>query len=259
MHRLRGETDAAETAYRGASKFGREPQPGLALLRLAQGDITSARASIQRVVAETQAPTRRCRVLAAFAAISLAAGDLDAATKAADELSATASASAPPLLVALAAQTEGAVVLARGDARGALRSLRNALTIWQELGAPYESARARALIGTACRQLGDEDAARLEFDESRVAFEALGAAPDVVAVDALANAVATGGPRPGGLTTREVEVLKLVARGLSNHDVAVELVISDHTVRRHLQNIFAKTGVSSRAAATAYAFEHGLA
>ena len=258
MHRLRGEYDAAEAAYRGASKFGREPQPGMALLRLAQGDIASALASIRRVVAEAQGQTPRSRVLAAFAEISLAAGDRDAARTAADELAAIASAVDVPLLVALADHIQGSVLVADGDALGALHVLRAALTIWQELSAPYESAHERALIAMACRQLGDEESARLEFEQARTTFETLGAAPDVAAIDALVDATADTMPLPGGLTAREAEVLKLVTAGMSNHEIAVQLVVSDHTVRRHLQNIFAKAGVSSRAAATAYAFEHGL-
>ena len=131
-------------------------------------------------------------------------------------------------------------------------------TIWQELSAPYESAHERALIAMACRQLGDEESARLEFEQARTTFETLGAAPDVAAIDALVDATADTMPLPGGLTAREAEVLKLVTAGMSNHEIAVQLVVSDHTVRRHLQNIFAKAGVSSRAAATVYVFEHGL-
>jgi ATP/maltotriose-dependent transcriptional regulator MalT len=164
-----------------------------------------------------------------------------------------------PLLVAVASHTGGSVLVADGEAGRALPMLRAALTTWQQLGAPYESAHERALIGVACRQLGDEEAARLEFDQARTMFEALGAAPDVAAIDALVDATESEKPLPDGLTAREAEVLKLVTAGLSNHDIAVQLVVSDHTVRRHLQNIFAKVGVSSRAAATAYAFEHGLA
>ena len=259
MHRLRGEHDAAEAAYRGASSFGREPQPGLALLRLAQGDREAAVASIRRVVAEAHGATGRSRVLAASAEISLATGDRDAARRAADELRDIAAAVDAPLLVAVASHTEGSVLVAEGEPGRALPILRAALTIWQRLGAPYESAHERALIAAACRQLGDEEAARLEFDQARTMFEALGAAPDVAAIDALVDATASEKALPGGLTAREAEVLKLVTAGLSNHDIAVELVVSDHTVRRHLQNIFAKVGVSSRAAATAYAFEHGLA
>jgi len=147
------------------------------------------------------------------------------------------------------------VLLAEGDAAGATTLLRSSLRTWLELGAPYEAARVRVLLARASRALGDDDAARLELDVARAVLEELGAAPDLAGLDADAGA----SPRPtGGLTAREVEVLRLVTTGLTNHQIALELVVSDHTVRRHLQNIYAKIGVSTRAAATAYAFEHGI-
>jgi DNA-binding CsgD family transcriptional regulator len=255
VHRVCGEHDAAATAYRRASEFGREPQPGLALLRLSQGDAAAASASIRRVVDEARTPTARSRVLPAYVAIELATGECVHARTAADELEELASAADAPFLAAHAHHAQGAVLLAEGDAPGALGSLRAAVAIWLELGAPHEAARTRVLIAEACRDLGDHDSAALELDTARASFEALGAAPDLAATGA---STSTASPRPSGLTARECEVLELVAAGLSNHDIAVQLVLSDHTVRRHLQNIFAKTGVSSRAAATAFAFEHGL-
>ncbi len=121
---------------------------------------------------------------------------------------------------------------------------------------PYDIARAREQIGLALRSLGDEDAATVELDAARDAFDRLGAAPDLRRVIDRAATVATA---PGGvLTERECEVLRLVTSGRTNREIGAELSISEHTVARHLQNIFTKLGLSSRAAATAYAYEHGL-
>jgi DNA-binding CsgD family transcriptional regulator len=258
LHRLRGDFAAAEAGYRTAHERGREPQPGLALLRLAQGDLAAAGASIRRTAAESPGEIGSIPVLASLVDIALAAGDLDAARAASAELAASSGTSDIPLLAAVAGQARGAVLLAEGDAAGALGPLRGALATWQRLGAPYGTARTRMLLGAACQAVGDADAAGLELDAARATFEALSAGPDLAAVAALSRR--TGRPaRPGGLTPREVEVLRRVAGGLSNHHIAVELGVSDHTVRRHLQNIFAKLGVSSRAAATAYAVRHDLA
>jgi DNA-binding NarL/FixJ family response regulator len=156
----------------------------------------------------------------------------------------------------MAAHVQGAVALADGDAAETLVALRRAFTLWQELGAPYEVARVRMMMASACRALGDADTATLELEAARELFALLGAAPDLASIDAI-------GPRAApadlhGLTGREAEVLRLVAAGKSNRDIAVELVISEHTVARHVQNIFAKLGVSSRTAASAFAFEHHL-
>jgi DNA-binding CsgD family transcriptional regulator len=255
LQRLRGELAAAEEAYRGASRAGLEPQPGLALLRLAQGSVPAAAAMIRRVAAETTAPLRRARVLPALVEIELAAGDVAAARRASRELEELAPPGAGELLGATVALARGAVELAEGDARKALVSLRRAGQAWRELGAPYEAARTRTLIGLACRALGDDETATLELDSARAAFERLGAAPDLERLDALAPA-----PKrvAGGLTARELQVLRLVAAGATNRAIARELVLSERTVDRHVSNILAKLGVSSRAAATAAAYEHGL-
>jgi ATP/maltotriose-dependent transcriptional regulator MalT len=258
MRRLRGDHTTAEADYRDAHRFGREPQPGLALLRLAQGDVAAARASIRRVADEAPPLLSRWALLAADVEIALAAGDLDGARSAADRLGAGAADVDAPMLAAVAGHARGAVLLAEGDARAALTPLREALATWQRLGAPHGVARSRGLLAAACQRLGDRDAARLEADAARAGFEALGAAPDLAALAAPASRGART-RHPGGLTGREAEVLRRVAAGLSNHEIAAELGVSDHTARRHLQNIFAKLGVSSRAAATAYAVRHGLA
>jgi DNA-binding CsgD family transcriptional regulator len=252
VHRLRGELPAAERAYREASRHGRDPQPGLALLRLAEGNGPAAAAAIRRALAETPEVAGRARLLPAQAEIALAAGDPGAAREACDELERIAADNPIGVLAAVLDQTRGAVALAEGDAGAALPSLRRAWRVWEEVDAPYEAARVRALMGAACRALGDEDAAAVELEDARRAFAELGAAPDLAG---LAPGTRAGS---GLLTPREVEVLRLVAAGRTNKAIAVELVLSERTVDRHVSNIFTKLTVSSRAAATAYAYEHRL-
>jgi ATP/maltotriose-dependent transcriptional regulator MalT len=255
LHRLQGEVAAAEAAYREASKFGREPQPGLALLRLAQGDLDAASAAIRRVLGETTEPLLRAVQLPAYAEIMLAAGDRDEARQASRELDGIAAATGRPMLEAIAARVRGAVELDDDDAQAALAALRRASQLWEELGAPYEVARVRILVGLACRALGDEDSATLELDAARGVFERLGAAPDLARLDSAAGAEVN---ETHGLTGRELEVLRLVAAGKTNREIATDLVVSEHTVARHVQNIFTKLRVSSRTAAAAFAFEHQL-
>ena len=255
LYRLRGEFAKAEEAYREASRWGREPEPGMALLRLAQGRVEAAAAASRRALVEAQDRFNRSRLLAAYAEIMLAIGDVSAARAASDELSEIASDVAALLLQAAAAQVEGAVLLAEGDAGAALPVLRRAWTIWREIEAPYEAARTRVLIGLACRALCDEDSAAMELDAAEWVFRQLGAAPDLASVEALSRKAA---PMSGTLTAREAEILRHVAAGRTNREIAAILIISDHTVRRHLQNIFNKLGVPSRAAATAFAFQHDL-
>jgi DNA-binding NarL/FixJ family response regulator len=256
LHRLRGEFAKAEEAYRAASQWGQPPQPGLALLRLAQGRVDAAGAAIRAALDQTQDRLARAKVLGAYIEIVLAADDVPAARTAAAELSQIAADQRMPFLQAVAAHATGDVLLAEGDARAALASLRRAWTAWQELQAPYETARARLLIGLAHQALGDTDTAELELDAACRVFRQLGAAPEVARVEALSRMAAP--TAVGGLTAREVQVLRLVAAGKSNRAIAADLVISEHTVARHVQNIFAKLGISSRSAATAFAFEHGL-
>jgi ATP/maltotriose-dependent transcriptional regulator MalT len=256
VHLLQGELRPAEEAYREASRCGREPQPGLALLRLAQGDEEAAGASLRRALSEATDPLSRAELLPAYVEIMLAAGDLEAAGAACRELEDVARCQGSRALAAMSDYARGAVALAEDDARTALVALRRACRTWQELEAPRETARTRVLVGRACAALGDLDTADLELEAAHDTFARLGAAPELARVEALSRRPANR--RAHGLTTRELEVLRLVATGKSNREIAAALVISDHTVRRHVQNTFAKLGVSSRAAATAFAFRHGL-
>jgi DNA-binding CsgD family transcriptional regulator len=255
LHRLQGDFAAAEAAYRGANQYGHEPQPGLSLLRLGQGDDDAAATTIRRALGETADRLQRTRLLPAHAEIALAVGDLAEARRAADELSAIAGDYESVMLRAIAAQVQGMVALAEENAQHALVSLRAARASWQELDAPYENARTRVLIGLACRALGDGDTAALELEAATSAFEQLGALPDLARVEAFTRPELH---ETHGLTPRELEVLRLVAAGKTNRDIAKELVVSEHTIARHVQNIFTKLRVSSRTAATAFAFEHDL-
>ncbi|HEX2212231.1 MAG TPA: LuxR C-terminal-related transcriptional regulator [Mycobacterium sp.] len=255
LYRLRGAFDDAEIAYRQAHQQGREPQPGLALLRLAEGQVDAAIAGVRRAVQESPDRFGRPAVLAAHIEVMLAAGDVAAARVSAAELSVIAEVGSAPLLVAIAAHGNGSILLAEGDAAAALDALRRALAGWQELAMPYEAARTRVVAGLACRALGDRDSAAFEFDAAQQTFERLDARPDMLR---LAGLIEDGPNRAGPLTDRECEVLRLVAAGNSNREIGTRLVLSEHTVARHLQNIYAKLDLSSRAAATAYAYEHHL-
>jgi DNA-binding CsgD family transcriptional regulator len=256
LQRLRGEFAEAEESYRKASESGRRPEPGLALLRLAQGRIDVATGVLRRALNEAQEPPARSRVLPAYVETMIAAGDVAAARAGADELGQIAELLGAPYLRAVAASAAGAVLLAEGDARSALRSLRAAGSAWRKLDAPYETARCQVLIGHACRALGDPETSALELEGARKVFEQLGAHPDLARLDALMRR--PYGQAPGGLTAREVEVLRLVASGKTNRAIARELGLSEKTVARHVHNSLTKIGVPSRAAATAYAYQNGL-
>jgi DNA-binding CsgD family transcriptional regulator len=255
LHRLRGDLDKAEEAYRRARAAGASPQPGLALLRLAQGRTGAARTAIDLALDAVRDPFHRPPALLAAVEIAVAAGELDGARVAAKELASIATALGVPFLAAEAAYAEGAVRLAGGDARGAAGEARRAFEIWDEVEAPFEAARARLLLGLACRALGD-DAACVEVEAARDTFQRLGAAPEVARAKELLRAPAKDG---AVLSGREVEVLRLVATGRTNRAIAEELGISGKTVDRHVSNIFGKLDVSSRAAATAWAFRNGIA
>jgi DNA-binding CsgD family transcriptional regulator len=256
LHRLRGEVADAERAYRAASQQGREPAPGLALLRLAEGRVEAASVAIRRTLEHSRGQRTHPAMLAAAVDIMLAAGDVEDARSAADELAKIAEGVDVPLLHAVTAYATGSVLLAEGDAASALGFFRRAYLAWRDLEMPHDAARARVRIGVACRASGDDEAADLELDAARAVFERLGARPDLAEVATLTGPGRAA--RPGGLTERECEVLRQVAAGKTDRQIAAALVISEHTVGRHLQNIFRKIGVSSRAAATAYAYDQGL-
>jgi DNA-binding CsgD family transcriptional regulator len=256
IHRLRGEFAKAEEAYDLASERGCEPQPGLALLRLAQGRHEAASVAIRRLVSATRDRLRRARLLPAYLEIMLAVGDVDAARSARDELQLLAAAFDTDGLRAVVAHADGAIALAEHDAQDALEPLRRAFEQWQCLEAPYEAARVRALIGWACRALGDDEAARLEHKSARSEFERLGAQPDL----ALLDARNVPGPitREHPLTPRELQVLRLISSGRTNREIADELCLSGRTIDRHVSNILGKLDVPSRTAATTYAHNHQL-
>jgi DNA-binding CsgD family transcriptional regulator len=256
VHRLRGERSAAEESYREASRRGYEPQPGLALLRLAAGKRDAASSAIRRVLDEASQPRTRAALLPAYVEIMLAGGEVEEARGASGELETISAAHRSDMLRAMSAQARGELALAEGDPQRALPALREAWHAWQELEAPYEAARVRVLVGLGCRAAGDEDTAAWELEAARGVFDRLGAAPDLAHVDSL-----TASPQAAaahGLTQRELQVLRLVASGATNRSIAADLVLSERTIDRHVSNIFAKLRVSSRAAATAYAYEHDL-
>ena len=257
VHRLKGDFADAEEAYRSASRLGLEPQPGLALLRLSQGHTDAAAAAIRRAASATPDRLKRIGLLPAYIEIVLAAGDIQDARNACRELRELAKTLDTGVAGAMAAQASAAVNLAEGDAQAALGALRRAFDVWQRIEAPYAAARVRVLAGLACRALGDEEGAGLEIDAARSAFERLGAAPDLVRLDSLLKAA----PSPGhshGLTRRELQVLRLVATGDTNKAIAGKLSLSEKTVDRHVGNILSKLDVSSRAAATAFAYRRKL-
>lgn len=256
IRRRRGDLAAAEEAFLRAHSSGHDPQPGLALIRLAQGKIDAAAAGLRTALtAHRGADLQRARLLAAHVEVSLAAGDTGFAGSAVEELTSLRDATSSSLIDAMVATSKGALHLARGETEHGLECTMRAVRLWQELKLPYEAAETRILIAEASRGAGDEERARLELDAARGAFERLGAKLDARRA---ADLLRASPGLPAGLSAREVEVLRLVAAGKTNREIAAEMVISEHTVSRHLQNIFAKLGVSTRAAATAFAFENQL-
>jgi ATP/maltotriose-dependent transcriptional regulator MalT len=274
LFRLRGDVAAAEDAYCRASENGREPQPGLALLRLAQGQPDEAIHAMRRILSTTRASWQRARLLPAFVEIALAAGWIEEADEASRELDAIARELGTEILAAMAGHARGAVALAAGDARSASERLGHAFAVWHRAGVPYIAARIRVLLGRAFLALGDRDGAALEVAAARKVFEQLGATSDLerlradTSEDAAPAPASVAGPersakRPleatHGLSAREIEVLRLVARGMTNKAIAIQLFLSDRTVDRHVSNIFTKIDVASRAAATAFAYTNGIA
>ncbi len=248
--RLVGDLDDAEASYQRASTFGHDPQPGMAMLRVAQGRLGAADAMIRRALGEAMDPMSRCRLLGSYVEIVLASGDIAAARTAADELREVATELRTQLLRARANRAAGVVLLAEGDLNAALIELRRASNEFNALGVRYDAARTRLLIAEACDALGDHDAAAMESGAARSALESLGADPSTAGERATSS--------PEGLTQRELEVLRLLATGKTNRVIAQELVVSEKTVASHLSHIFTKLGVTSRSAATAYAYDHDL-
>lgn len=255
IRRRRGDFTAAEAAFRRAHELGRDPAPGLALLRLAQGRPQDAAPLLPPVADVAGPPLTRSRLLLAHVDVALAAGDLAAGRAASQELDTLARRAPRSVVQATALAARAALLLAAGDFAGALGAAAQAGALWQDLKMPYEAALSRVLSGEARQRLGQREEARLELEAARGLFRRLGARRDGRRVTTL-----LGGPqpRPAGLSAREAEVLRLIAAGKTNRQIAAALALSQHTVSRHLQNIFAKLGVSSRAAATAFAFEHDL-
>jgi DNA-binding CsgD family transcriptional regulator len=255
LHRLRGEYDEADAAYREANSWGRSPQPGLALLRLGQGDIEAATRTIRRVLGDTSEPGARCEILAAAVRILLAAGDVDSARLAGEELTLLAVDLAAPFLQAIAEHCQGTVAVAQGQPAEGVGPLRSCLGAWLAFQAPHEEALTRIELGTAYHDLGDHDSGQLEFDTARTLLVGLGAAPDLARLDMAASIPVA---IRGDLSLRELQVLRLLATGETNRSIAESLYISIRTVDRHVSNLYTKLGVSNRAAATAHAYEHQL-
>lgn len=253
IRRLRGEFAAAEEDYRAANRHGFEPQPGLSLLRLAQGRTADAVAAMRRVLDAVGDPSRS-RLLPAWVEIALEAGEMAEAHRATVELHEVAGVIDAPVLRAIAAQASAAVAIAEGDARSALDFARRSLTVWLQVEEPYEAARARVLMGLACRSLGDNDGASMELETACSVFRRLGATPDLARVEALRSKPA----KAHGLSPRELQVVRLVAEGKTNKAIAEELGVSVRTIDRHLENVFTKLDLPSRAAAAAYAYRHNL-
>ena len=258
VHRLMGHLDAAAHHFRRANSLGRRPEPGLSRLRIAQGRADAAVTTIRRMCAEPCAPEDVAEMLDVLVEAQLALGEVDAARACAEELRHAAAGIDAPLVGGLAQRAEAATLLAAARPDTALAAANACLRMWAELDLPHGCAQVRVLMGRCLRALGDEPSAELEFDAARECFERLGAAPDVGVVERLIADCAPVGHRPGGLTEREVEVVRLVAAGHTNRVIARELRLSEKTVARHLSNIYTKLGVTSRAATTAYAYDHQL-
>lgn len=253
--RLRGDHDRAEEAYERAHELGRDSQPGLARLRLAQGRGAAAVTALRTALSATERSLHRVPLLAAQAEVAAACGDVAVAAEAADELAEVADAYATPGLLAHARHAVGLTRLAAGEPARALPPLREARQRWQALDARYEAARMRARLAEALAALGDTEATAREATWAREVFAELGAADDLRALDGVLGQ--TEGPF--GLSAREVEVLRCICAGHTNRQIASALTISEKTVARHLSNIFVKLGVSSRTEAAGVAFTHGLA
>lgn len=256
IHLWRGDLPTAEEWFVRAHELGRNPQPGLAVIRLAQGKVDKATTAIRLSLASACEPTiQRSRLLATQVDIALAGHDPHTAAEAATALEQVAVETGSTLLEATALLARAALDLSAGDLDQAISAATRAWSLCQQLKLPYDAARARMIIGVASKRAGDSDRAQVELEASRVAFDRLGAARDARAA---AEQLRAASDLPRGLSTRELDVLRLVAAGKTNREIAATLIISEHTVSRHVQNVFRKLDVSSRSAATAFAFEHSL-
>jgi ATP/maltotriose-dependent transcriptional regulator MalT len=254
-HRLLGSAEAEE-AYRRAAKCGTPTQPGLAMLKLAQDDVDAAVVGIRRALTETQEQLERLGLLSACVTIMLAAGDVDAAQAAVDEMESIAQVYDSAAVQVEVHAARGALALEAGDVATALPLLRSAARWWREIDAPHTVATLSVLIALAYRAIGDDEAAQLELESARATFSRLGARPDLYRVEALMRPAQPVGSH--GLTARETEVLRLIAAGRTNHAIATELFLSERTVHRHVSNIFDKLGVRSRTAAASYSIQHHI-
>ncbi len=257
IQRMRGDLGAAEQTYRQVGIDGGDPMPGLAMLRLAQGNADAAMTAVADALADATDPFVRIQLLPSVVEIAIAADRLPEATAAATELAETADATRTDAHFGWAEHAAGRVALAEDRITQAIVHLRRARAIWQELSMPYDLARARIDLAGALRARGDTEAADIELEAARAALIELGAMPDVRVVDDQLHR--SRSEWPAGLTDREVEVLRLLASGATNRSIATELVLSERTVDRHVSNIFTKIDVSSRSAATAWAFHHAIA
>jgi DNA-binding CsgD family transcriptional regulator len=250
VRRMRGDLAGAASAYGQAHEHGKEPQPGLALAWLAEGNPAAARDALAACEVRTKDPLTKTRLWEALVQAAVAAGDLPAATTAADALDEAAATFASPGLLAAAAESRGRVCLATGDVMAAIEAFRSARQQWHDLEASYRVAQTRLALAEALERAGDEHGAALERDAATAALARLGVIGPLAAEAPAAL--------PDGITRREAEVLELVARGLTNREVAEALVLSERTVARHLANLYTKVGVTTRTAATTYAHRNGL-
>jgi DNA-binding CsgD family transcriptional regulator len=258
IRRRRGDLAGAEDAYLRAHDLGHPAEPGLSLLRLRQGRTDEAAGVLRAPLDGVAVPLPLALLLAARVEVAVALDDDDAARTAATALDELAAGEpGDTAVVALADLARARLLLAEDEPERSCQAARSAWTTFRELRLPHEAALGRVVLGRAQTATGDTDGGRRELEAARRSLDELGAALDVAEVTSL---LGEGRPsaRPAGLTDREVEVLGLVAAGRTNREVASALYLSEHTVARHLQNIFTKLDVSSRAAATAYAYEHHL-
>jgi DNA-binding CsgD family transcriptional regulator len=253
--RVLGDTGAADASYQLAAEHGFDPQPGLALLWASRGELAAAGAAARRLLTEARGPVPRVRVLPEVIQVLIATDDVVRARECSREFEALARDFGIETMLAHSASAAASVELADGDPAAALPYARKARGLWSGLDNPYAAGLAHVLIGRALAALGDAGSARAELRSARSVLADLGARPAVEEIDRLLEPSA----RPRGLTEREVEVLRLVASGRSNAQIAEELFLSERTVARHLSNIFTKLEVGSRTAAAAFAFEQGLA